>query len=295
MGHKRLVIIGANSFLGRTLAKQARNRPLIPLTRQNCDLATPDAVDHLAKNIGHDDSVVFLASLNRKGVTDAGGYLANLSMAAVVAEAMDRARPARFTFTSTVDVYGSAPQGRNGAGDTDARMIDESDPANPEDLYSLSKAASEELFTMVCQHRDIPLCVLRLPGLYGAEDPHPGVVTRFARTVLDPRAREIVINQGGEDVRYSVCIEDVARAILQMEEKGAAGLYNLVGDQPFRVLDLVHEIQTLLGRNLPVQVIPATRPPVRILFNTGKFRKTLPDFAFCSLEETLKAFTFQAR
>lgn len=118
---------------------------------------------------------------------------------------------------------------RGSAGDAseplphDARVVE----PRPSNVYAATKLAQENLLSAWCTSFHVGLTIFRLQNVYGAgqalNNPYTGVLTAFARSLLEDRPVQIF--EGGGIVRDFVHVRDVASALiagLQSREEGQA-------------------------------------------------------------------------
>lgn len=142
-------------------------------------------------------------------------------------------------YYSTVGVYG----------DFGGAWIDESAPLRPRNQRSDFRAAAEAEWIAYAGARGVPLCILRLAGIYG-----PGR-SSFDR-LAEGTARRVV--KPGQ-VFNRIHVDDIARVTLLAAERRLAGLFNLADDAPGPPQDLV----TYAARKMGVE------PPPEVDFDTA--------------------------
>jgi nucleoside-diphosphate-sugar epimerase len=232
----RILLTGANGFLGKILCNGLVQHELTTLGRSDADvvanLATSipvlnkqfDLVIHAAGlahvvprqldeiNLFHQVNVVgtehLLQGLERSGI------------------------PGFFVFISSVSVYG-LESGVN---------VTEDAPLLATDPYGKSKIAAEVLVKNWCDRHNVICTILRLPLIAG---PHPPGNLGFMIKALKSR---FYFDIGGGKSRKSIVLaRDIALFIIPAAQKG--GTYNLTdGEHPtFRMLS--EHIANLLGKS----------------------------------------------
>lgn len=143
-------------------------------------------------------------------------------------------------YYSTVGVYG----------DFGGAWIDESAPLSPRNLRSGMRASAEEEWIDYARVRGVPLCILRLAGIYG-----PGR-SSFDK-LADGTARRVI--KPGQ-VFNRIHVQDIARVTALAAERRLAGIFNLADDAPGPPQDLI----TYAAKKMGVE------PPAEIDFETAE-------------------------
>lgn len=219
--NKRITITGCG-YIGRRLALQllkkkipvsgyvssepslaeCRNRN-IPCEIMDLDKPLPD-ID-LA---GH--RAIYLAPPPRSGKTDTriSHYL----------PAIVRHKPEKFVLISTTGVYG----------DCKGAWVDEATPLNPIADRAFRRADAERQVQKFCQQLDIPLVILRVPGIYG-----PGKIP------LDRIKSGLpIVNKQESPFTNRIHADDLVNICEQaLLDTGITGIYNVSDGHPGTMYD----------------------------------------------------------
>jgi dTDP-glucose 4,6-dehydratase len=151
----------------------------------------------------------------------------------------------RFLHVSTDEVYGSLG---------DAGLFTEETPYDPSSPYSASKAASDHLAKSWHRTYGLPVVVSNCSNNYG---PYHFPEKLIPLTILNALAGERLPVYGkGENVRDWLFVEDHARALDLIAEKGRPGeTYNVGGRNERRNIEVVRKICSVLD-----ELAPANRP-----------------------------------
>ena len=144
-------------------------------------------------------------------------------------------------YYSTVGVYG----------DFQGAWIDETAPLVPRNDRSDRRVLAEQAWRDYAAERGVPLCILRLAGIYG-----PGRST-FDK-LRDGSARRVV--KPGQ-VFNRIHVEDIGRITMLAAEARLDGTFNLADDEPAPPQDLVTYAAGLMG----------IEPPPEVPFETAQF------------------------
>jgi dTDP-glucose 4,6-dehydratase len=153
------------------------------------------------------------------------------------------ARNFRLLHLSTDEVFGAL--GADG-------HFDESSPYRPSSPYSASKAAGDHLARAWATTYGLPLMVANCSNNYG---PHQFPEKLIPLTLLSAlEGRPIPVYGKGENVRDWLFVEDHARALARILDKGEVGETYVIGGRAERTnLDVVNEVCDLVDDMSPRQ------------------------------------------
>lgn len=202
----------------------------------------PDRIMHLAAESHVDRSITGAADFIQTNVVGtftlleaARGYWNGLAGAAK--------EEFRFLHVSTDEVYGSLD---------DEGLFEESTPYDPSSPYSASKAASDHLAKAWQRTYGLPVVVSNCSNNYG---PYHFPEKLIPLTILNALAgRELPVYGKGENVRDWLYVDDHARALDLITEKGVPGqTYNVGGRNERRNIDVVRRICAVLDELVPAE------------------------------------------
>jgi dTDP-glucose 4,6-dehydratase len=200
----------------------------------------PTAVYHLAAETHVDRSIDGPAAFIQTNVV---GTLTLLETALAYWRGLDDAGKAAFRFlnVSTDEVYGEL--GASG-------FFSETTPYHPNSPYSASKAGADHLARAWHRTYGLPVMVSNCSNNYG---PYQFPEKLIPLTTLNARAgKPIPIYGKGENIRDWLHVEDHARALVTVLEKGAPGeVYNIGGGAERRNIDVVKTLCALLDSLRP--------------------------------------------
>jgi dTDP-glucose 4,6-dehydratase len=204
----------------------------------------PDRIVHLAAESHVDRSITGAADFIQ---TNVFGTFNLLEAARGFWSRLDAKRKATFRFlhVSTDEVYGSLG---------DEGLFTEETPYDPSSPYSASKAASDHLAMAWYRTYGLPVLVSNCSNNYG---PYHFPEKLIPLTILNALAGQPLPVYGkGENVRDWLYVEDHARALDTIIDRGTLGqTYNVGGQNERRNIDVVRNICEVLDR-----IVPANRP-----------------------------------
>ncbi len=246
-----------------------------PAVAAALDRHRPDAILQLAAETHVERSIDGPAAFVSTNIV---GSFALLDAALAYWRRRDDAARERFRFVqvSTDEVYGAlAAQGRFG----------EDSPYRPSSPYSASKAAADHLARAWHTTYGLPVIVSNCSNNYG---PYQFPEKLIPLTIIKALAGETLPVYGdGANVRDWLYVEDHARALLAMLERGRPGETYCVGaDAERRNIDIVRQICALLDERAPAAggkthaariAFVADRPghDRRYAIDAGKLRREL--------------------
>lgn len=192
----------------------------------------PDAIMHLAAESHVDRSIDGPAAFIQTNIV--GTYhLLEASLEYFQGLSQDRRRDFKFHHVSTDEVFGSL-------GEDDPAFTAET-PYRPRSPYSASKAASDHLALSWLHTYGLPVVLSNCSNNYG---PYQFPEKLIPLMIIRGHNREpLPVYGNGENIRDWLHVDDHARALLLILEKGRTGETYLVGgDAEYRNIDVVRAI-----------------------------------------------------
>ncbi len=200
----------------------------------------PDCVMHLAAESHVDRSISGPAEFIQTNIV---GTYALLEASRSYYGSLPEERKSRFRFhhISTDEVYGTL--GKEG-------LFTEETPYSPNSPYSASKASSDHLVRAWHHTYGLPVLTTNCSNNYG---PYHFPEKLIPLMILNATNRKpLPVYGNGENIRDWLYVEDHARALRLVLEKGKIGEnYNIGGRNEKTNLEVVHTICTILDELLP--------------------------------------------
>lgn len=276
----RVLLTGANGFLGTTLIRAGLGLDLVVLGRSRPagfegewikgDLADTLPVARLPNQV---DAVIHLAQSNQYRSFPAGAadmFAVNVASTARLLDWAVKARARSFIFASTGNVYGA----RAGlSAETDAPVVQGQ-------FYGASKLAAEAL---VAGYGGLmATCSLRLFCLYGPHQPSDKLVGNLIQRVMSGQPITVQ-GQGEGNITQPTYAADVAAVIRRALAEGWSGTVNVAGAESASIQRLGELIGKALGRSPIFQRVDG-EPPPPLLPNLDRLRQ-IGALPFTSLAE----------
>ncbi|MDE6469725.1 MAG: NAD-dependent epimerase/dehydratase family protein [Eubacterium sp.] len=235
---KKVLITGANSFIGMSVEKHMMNSEneyeidtidMIDGTWKNFDFSSFDSVFHVA-GIAH--SEVGNATEEQKAMY----YKINTELAYETAQKAKNDGVKQFIFMSSAIVFGaSAPVGVS-------KVVSKDTPTNPENFYGDSKVQAEiKLNTL--RDDSFKVCIIRPPMIYG-----PG--SRGNYPLLSKFAKKLPVFPNIENCRSMIYIENFAEFVRLMIENQEDGMFMPQNNKYTCTSTMVKEIAKVSGKNI---------------------------------------------
>ena len=251
----KIVVTGANGFIGYALSTQLRNQQhdVISAVRRSCGIPNETIIaDDLSSNsaLTNQDVVIHTAArahvMNETKADALAAYRAvNVDGAKKLAEQSAASGVKRFIFLSSIKVNGE----RTNAG---TRFTSE-DNAFPEDAYGISKWEAEQALYEVSARTGLEVVIIRPPLVYG-----PGVKGNF-HSMLKWLSRGIPLPLGAiHNTRSLVGIDNLVDLIITcIDHPAAANQTFLVSDgEDLSTTDLLHRLGKALHK--PSRLLPVS-------------------------------------
>ena len=176
-----------------------------------------------------------------------------------------------FVFTSSIAVYGAAPQ----------LPMTEDTPPHPEDSYGIAKFAVEQELAASRAMFGLDYIVFRPHNVYGTRqniaDKYRNVVGIFMNQI--PQGRPMTVFGDGTQTRAFSHIDDVAPVIAEAIDVPRAWnqVFNVGADEPYTLNELAREVAAAMGVEPAIEFLPARQEVVHAHSSHAKVREVFGD------------------
>lgn len=266
---KTLDIVVVDNFHIDTPYKRIANETLLNgrrLTLVESDVSQTREYERLLKDT---DVVVYMASLNsfRESNLDPLLYLGeNGTNLQIFLEALKRSgsNVRKFVLTSTRGVYGEGPYACADCGHrtnpplaetlqcvscsgirVSPRNIRETDAVNPTSLYGITKKLQEDLLTVHCREKGVPIDIFRIFNVYGENQgkyySNIGIIPQIYEQIV--KRGEMYLSGNGNISRDFIHVADVAgvladSVLLKNRRRDGKEIYNLGSGKSVSINDI---------------------------------------------------------
>jgi len=271
----RVVVVGANSFVGNAILKRLTQDDIqtCPLGRLEVDLARENAGTVLASYLQPGDSVVAVAA--KAPCRNPEDFLSNARIIRTLHQAFERVPVAHLVNISSDAVYPDEPV-----------PLTETVPAAPSSLHGAMHLARE----IALQSLGLPLASLRPTLIYGAADPHSGYGPNLFRRKAN-NAEPIELFGEGEERRDHVSIDDVAELAVRALRHRSTGILNVASGTVSSFRQIAELVIGLSGRSVAIVTKPRRGPMPHNGYRPFDISATIeafPDFQYTDLKSGLE-------
>lgn len=250
-GHNVIVVDNFDPFYDRSIKKKNIEKHLQSenYTLFEKDIRDREAIDKIF-NRYKPEVVVHLAAKAgvRPSVENPNEYVeVNINGTVNLLDASVKYKVKKFIFASSSSVYGL----------NEKVPFSEDDPIlNQASPYGATKAAGESLCRSYSNCYGLPIVALRFFTVYGPRQRPDLAIHKFAKKILNNEP--ITLFGDGSTCRDYTYIDDIIygiRASIDYCLKGYE-VFNLGNDRPIQLLDLVKNLEKVLGKNANIQWLP---------------------------------------
>jgi nucleoside-diphosphate-sugar epimerase len=208
----RVVILGANSFIGKAITKKFISQNIKPVlvTRKNADLEKKQSFNKLKKILKKNDTIIFIAAV--APVKNIEMLNQNLLICKNIIESLKIKKPNHVIYLSSDAVYSDSKN-----------KINEKSETTPESFHGFMHLIRENML----KELNCKKTFVRPTLVYGSDDPHNGYgPNKFIRCAQNNE--EIFLFGKGEERRDHIHVDNVADIVSTVAIKKIDGIINAV-------------------------------------------------------------------
>ena len=284
--NRSIFIFGASGFIGKYLADKFRSDSSFQVhgySSKSCNLLSLTEVKQ-ALSVAEKNDAIIIASAITRPKDSYKAMMKNFEMIENCCRAVQDRIIGHVTFLSTIDVYGIEIEKH--------QNINERFLANPDDYYSISKIGSEFMLKQTCSRIDIPLTILRLPGIYGPGDGFKSTIGGMVKRAFTEK--KIIVYGEGTDLRDYVYVNDVYEVAIKAIEDKKNVLVNMCTGNSRTIKDICLMIRDLLPFNVEIEygkpVDGGARRIEYLQFECEKVKREFPRLSVTELKAGISAY-----
>lgn len=208
----RVVLLGANSFIGKAIAKKFNDQNIksVLVTRKRVDLEKKQSIKKLKQILKKGDTVIFIAAV--APVKNIEMLNQNLMMCQNIVEALKIKKPNHLIYISSDAVYSDSK-----------KKINEKSETSPGSFHGFMHLIRENMLNEL----DCLKSFIRPTLVFGNDDPHNGYgPNKFIRCAQ--KKEQIILFGKGEERRDHIHVDNVAEIVFYSAIKRISGIINAV-------------------------------------------------------------------
>ena len=280
----KYAVLGSTGFIGSQIhdyLMQSDQNECVGISSHVCDLADAEKVKEVLPPLVRDAVVVYAAGIPRLKSNTLDAMIGNISMLFNILEAFKSAPPAKIIYLSSVEVYG-IPK---------SLPLTEESEIRPETLYGIGKVTAELMLQRF--HKNIPLAILRLPGVYGGKDKGLSLIGKLMKCIRG--CEEFTLFGNGIEQRDFLYGGDIARAVEALAKtEFKEVIINLASGKSNTVAEIMDMLFKRYG-NCPIHKLPGTTPLCHLSFDPTMRKRVIKGFEMTPLDQGIKGYSLEKR
>ena len=276
-----IVIFGSTGFIGSNIYNflvEEEGYNVKGFSSTTCNLLEKSEIKKVFSLIKKNDFRLIICSSITPSVDDSlESMFKNIQMIDHVVESVPIDRVKSIIYLSSAEIYGFVKY---------PCKIDENTPQRAVGYYGLSKLACERL--LYNNIHEIPITVLRLPGIYGYGDDYKSVVGKLINDGL--QKNEIQITNDGSCLRDYVEITDLCKIVNHFILNPFNGAVIVATGQSTTVREISEIVIKKLNNNAVITAIKKNSSRPDYLFDNSLLRSIMPYFNFIDINTGLEKY-----
>jgi len=269
---KNVIIFGSSGFIGNNIVKHLETKECnaMGFSSKTCNLLHRSDIQKAFSLISGDLSLVICSSITPPEANSIESMLSNIKMIDNIVKEISTNRLEKIIFLSSINIYGRVKV---------EKKINESFSLKPTGYYGLSKLVCEHILNLATL--EIPVTILRLPGIYGYGDNFKSIVGRFIKNAI--LKREINIINDGNELRDYVEINNLTEIVWHFILNSHNGPVNIATGQSKTINEIAKKIIQKLNNNSNITMKKAPIISSDLVFDNNLIKSLLPSFDFINV------------
>jgi len=274
--NKRVIILGANGFMGGWLLRRFETRQdhVLGFSSAECNLLSVQSIESALADISPKDVLIMAAAITRRRANTFEAMQTNIQMVENLSRVLVQHPVHQVIYLSSVDIYGCLEKKFKKKN----ILITEKFELKADDYYGTGKVVSELILKNRLGSKDTAVTILRLPGVFGLGDREESLVARFIKAVTEKG--RVTIYGDGQDKRDYLYVDDVCAAAAEAVECRLDDTVNVVRAKSYSICEIVELIKAATRCSCEVEfkrIAPSQDERIKNMqFDNSYLRKVLP-------------------
>ena len=281
MSKNNFLVLGNTGFVGKHLHlylnKKIKKDKIYGFGSKKIDLSNDKKAKKLSKFINKKSIIFFLSFNKTQRNATVKDLEKNLSIIKNFNKIIEVKKPKKIIFFSTQSVYGE---------DTNNLNTTEKTLPDPTSYYGIAKYLAERLLKKICDEKEIPLVVARIPRVYGEGDS----IKNYGPTMfLDNfvKGNDFSVWGNGEEKRDYIYINDLNNIIFKLANNSFKGLINVCSGKSYSFRNIITILEKVSNKKIKIKKMKRTREKVHHIMNNALLKKVIGGYKFTHLEQNL--------
>ena len=262
---KNVITFGSSGFIGNNILKHLETKECnaMGFSSKTCNLLHRSDIQKAFSLVSGDISLVICSSITPPEANSIESMFSNIKMIDNIVKETSANRIEKIIFLSSMNIYGRVKIDKK---------INESFVLKPTEYYGFSKLVCEHILSSAAL--EIPVTILRLPGIYGHGDNYDSIVGGFIRDAISKK--EINIINDGNELRDYVDIYNLTEIVWHFILNSYNGPVNIATGQSSTIHEIAKKIIQKLNNNSIINVRKAPIVSSDLVFDNNLIKSLLP-------------------
>jgi nucleoside-diphosphate-sugar epimerase len=277
-----IIILGASGFVGTNICRYLSKMKFkfYKFNSSNLNLLNSKLTRQKFKNFNNYTLVIASAVIS-KNLNDKKNARKNITMIKNIISSIEEKKIKKIIFLSSTDVYGK----------NNKKRINEKTTLKPKTEYAKSKIISEKKLYKFC--KNIPLIIIRIPGVYGFGDNFNSTVGHLIKQSY--LYKTMLLNNNGQEKRDYIYIDDLCKIIIKLISKQFEGTVNIVSGKSISIKKISLSIAKISKILIKFCNFKSNKKTEHLLFDNKLLLSIFPNYRFTKLNFGIKKYIKQLK